>query len=146
MNNMHLNLTGKTSPWQKNTNCTLSQWQKPCSIKESHSLINGKSKIFCQRHKTTPCRQIPAAAGLIQCLWRCYAADKSFYSKVFEDYLALYAHAQCTSIFMDAMYASNNMHYNDVGAKMVMNGKRKTFLRKGNMEDINFLMERQHRR
>ena len=27
-------------------------------------------------------RQIPAAAGLIQCLWRCYAADKSFYSKV----------------------------------------------------------------
>ena len=27
-------------------------------------------------------RQIPAAAGLIQCLWRCYAADKSFHSKV----------------------------------------------------------------
>ena len=27
-------------------------------------------------------RQIPAAAGLIQCLWRCYAADKSFQSKV----------------------------------------------------------------
>ena len=47
---------------------------------------------------------------------------------------------------MDAMYASNNMHYNDVGAKMVMNGKRKIFLQEGNMEDINFLMERQHRR
>ena len=30
-------------------------------------------------------RQIPAAAGLIQCLWRCYAADKSFYSKVLND-------------------------------------------------------------
>ena len=29
-----------------------------------------------------PLRQIPAAAGLIQSLWRCYAADKSFYSKV----------------------------------------------------------------
>lgn len=25
-------------------------------------------------------RQIPAAAMLIQCLWRCYAADKSFHS------------------------------------------------------------------
>ncbi|GJQ74940.1 hypothetical protein Trydic_g3897, partial [Trypoxylus dichotomus] len=25
-------------------------------------------------------RQIPAAAMLIQCLWRCYAADKSFNS------------------------------------------------------------------
>lgn len=25
-------------------------------------------------------RQIPAAAVLIQCLWRCYAADKSFHS------------------------------------------------------------------
>lgn len=26
-------------------------------------------------------RQIPAAAMLIQCLWRCYAADKSFHSE-----------------------------------------------------------------
>lgn len=26
-------------------------------------------------------RQIPAAAMLIQCLWRCYAADKSFHSR-----------------------------------------------------------------
>lgn len=26
-------------------------------------------------------RQIPAAAMLIQCLWRCYAADKSFNSE-----------------------------------------------------------------
>jgi hypothetical protein len=26
-------------------------------------------------------RQIPAAAMLIQCLWRCYAADKSFNSR-----------------------------------------------------------------
>lgn len=26
-------------------------------------------------------RQIPAAAVLIQCLWRCYAADKSFHSE-----------------------------------------------------------------
>lgn len=26
-------------------------------------------------------RQIPAAAMLIQCLWRCYAADKSFDSQ-----------------------------------------------------------------
>ena len=42
---------------------------------------------------------------------------------------------------MDAMHASN-----DVGAKILMNGKRKTFLREGNMEDINFLMGRQHRR
>ena len=25
-------------------------------------------------------RQIPAAAVLIQCLWRCYAADKNFHS------------------------------------------------------------------
>ena len=141
MNNMPLNWTGKTSPWQK-TPIALCQWQKPCSIKESHSLINEKSKIFCDRHKTTPCRQIPAAAGLIQCLWRCYAADKSFYSKVFEDYLAVYDHLQrTTSIFMDAMHASN-----DVGAKILMNGKRKTFLREGNMEDRNFLMGRQHRR
>ena len=31
---------------------------------------------------TMTSRQIPAAAGLIQCLWRCYAADKSFQSKV----------------------------------------------------------------
>ena len=31
---------------------------------------------------TMTSRQIPAAAGLIQCLWRCYAADKSFHSKV----------------------------------------------------------------
>lgn len=26
-------------------------------------------------------RQIPAAAMLIQCLWRCYAADKNFHSE-----------------------------------------------------------------
>lgn len=26
-------------------------------------------------------RQIPAAAMLIQCLWRCFAADKSFHSE-----------------------------------------------------------------
>jgi potassium voltage-gated channel KQT-like subfamily protein 1 len=26
-------------------------------------------------------RQIPAAAVLIQCLWRCYAADKNFHSE-----------------------------------------------------------------
>lgn len=26
-------------------------------------------------------RQIPAAAMLIQCLWRCYAADKKFHSE-----------------------------------------------------------------
>lgn len=26
-------------------------------------------------------RQIPAAASLIQCLWRCYAADKNFKSE-----------------------------------------------------------------
>lgn len=26
-------------------------------------------------------RQIPAAATLIQCLWRCYAADKNFNSE-----------------------------------------------------------------
>jgi potassium voltage-gated channel KQT-like subfamily member 1 len=26
-------------------------------------------------------RQIPAAAVLLQCLWRCYAADKTFHSE-----------------------------------------------------------------
>ena len=40
---------------------------------EKHEREKGKGKLR---------RQIPAAAGLIQCLWRCYAADKSFYSKV----------------------------------------------------------------
>ena len=58
------------------------------------------NKVLSKKQKMTR-RQIPAAAGLIQCLWRCYAADKSFYSKVSnEDH---------------GIYDGDDHHHNDKG-------------------------------
>ena len=64
------------------------------------------SQSTLQKSKNDANRQIPAAAGLIQCLWRCYAADKSFYSKVSND-----AHD---------IYDGDDHHHNDKGGLMLM--------------------------
>jgi len=54
-------------------------------------------------------RQIPAAAMLIQCLWRCYAADKSFNSQATWDiYIKEPGHPKDNSSLSKVSYCLDN--------------------------------------
>lgn len=58
-----------------------------CFISVTHAIIQGilgsgfALKVQQKQRQKHFNRQIPAAAMLIQCLWRCYAADKCFNSQ-----------------------------------------------------------------
>ncbi|XP_023348204.1 potassium voltage-gated channel subfamily KQT member 1 [Eurytemora carolleeae] len=66
-------------------------------------------------------RQIPAAAGLIQSLWRCYAADKSFNSKA------------TWKIHLKDCGSTNSIHWKGVARKASVLRRRKS---KGSQSNI----------